>query len=99
MSKKKRIISKVSIDSPMAPPYHKVSTQATTSSQAPSGKSYSPYRTGVYVFKATTLKTRMKTAARHDKSTNFLNLLRMALKMLVSSLTSVNMSNIWIVYH
>ena len=42
MSKKKRIISKVSIDSPIAPPYHKLRTQPTTSSQAPSGKSYSP---------------------------------------------------------
>lgn len=83
VSKKKRIRSNVSIDSPIAPPVHKASTHPTTSSQASSGRS-SSQSTGVYVLSATTLKTKMKTAARKERNTNFLKLLRMALKMLVS---------------
>ena len=46
----------------------------------------------MYVLRATTLKTRIKTAARKERKTNFLKLLRMALKMLVSSDISVNIS-------
>jgi hypothetical protein len=54
------------------------------SSQASSGRS--PYQMiELYVFREITLKTRMNTPARKDRSASFLKLLRIALKILVSS--------------
>jgi hypothetical protein len=39
----------------------------------------------LYVFREITLKTRIKTPARKERSANFLKLLRIALKIFVSS--------------
>ena len=47
VSKKNLITYKVYIDSPIAPPVHRPITQPTTSSQAYSGRSSYPKRTGV----------------------------------------------------
>ena len=46
-----------------------------------------------------TLKTSRNTPARKERRASFLKLLRMALKMLVSSEMSVKMSKRWMVYH
>lgn len=72
------------MDYPIAPPVNNDSTHPTISSQASSGRS-SSQRTEVYVLSEMTLKTRMKTPARNESNASFLKLLRIALKMLVSS--------------
>lgn len=81
-----------SISSPMAPLVYNSRTQDKIYSHDSSGKSSSQI-TWVYVERDKTLKTKMKAPASIDKIASFCMFWRMALKILVNSDISVNMSN------
>jgi hypothetical protein len=68
------------------------------SSHAYSGRS-SSHMNEAYVFRETTLNTKMNTPARKESNASFLKLFKMALKMFVISGYDVKRSNKWIVYH